>query len=577
MTSPIENKTKKKSIFHVEWGPFYVLIKMLLANSLTIDWKGNKKKAIIKLVTSLIGFAATIALSYLFFYLCQLFGIFSLLSSVPMSVPSIIINILVIFSFIGVLGRTTNELYFASDNKVLLTLPMNGNTLFLGRLGVSFINLYLKALKIEIPFLLGYYLVSGYPIYMYFVIFVIWAIIDLVMLLLAAILSIPNYFLKRYLKTHTLANAITLSVLITLILAFCSFLIGIIPNKIDIFSNWGPYFNAIQNGLNFYTSKLSFFYYASMVCLGGFTGYNFSFFYGYGVAGLYTFLILIGSLVILFFLSLLLAGPFYLHLASGNDEIQAKTKTNKKYSLKADSPYRSQFYKEFLLFVKDSSFTPNYVGIFLALPLLLALISKLFGAMDVNIRGEAMAQVVLLLILLLIALTANGLVANLYSKEGGAFKLNHTYPLKDEVIITSKIIYPAILGSLSIICTTFVMASIRMQTFTSTVFMGLGATLIYLGHLLFSAGVDFSNPKETFGEGSFLSRNENRSYILAFATSFLVAILYYFYLQDPIKWLNDVPSTAGFKIFLLGIIFFLINLVLYRKKIKYIYSKGESL
>ena len=151
------------------------------------------------------------------------------------------------------------------------------------------------------------------------------------------------------------------------------------------------------------------------------------------------------------------------------------------------------------------------------------------------------------------------------------------YSLKDEVIITSKIIYPAILGSLSIICATFVMASIRMQTFTSTVFMGMGATLIYLGHLLFSAGVDFSNPKETFGEGSFLSRNENRSYILAFATSFLVAILYYFYLQDPIRWLNDVPSTAGFKIFLLGIIFFLINLVLYMKKIKYIYSKGESL
>ena len=79
MTSAIENKTKKKSIFHVEWGPFYVLIKMLLANSLAIDWKGNKKKAIIKLVTSLIGFAATIALSYLFFYLLTLQAMFFLL------------------------------------------------------------------------------------------------------------------------------------------------------------------------------------------------------------------------------------------------------------------------------------------------------------------------------------------------------------------------------------------------------------------------------------------------------------------------------------------------------------------
>lgn len=582
MTSiEVKKKAKKRSkianLFSIEWSSFWVLVKMLLANYLSIDWKGNKKKAIIKCITSFIGFAVVVALSYLFFTLCNMFGIFSLLSSVPMSVPSIIVTILIIFSFIGNLNKVTDDLYFANDNKVLLTLPMNGGTLFLGRLGVCFVNLYLKALKVEIPFLLGYYLVSHYPIYMFIVLFFVWALIDLVMLFLAAIISIPTYFVKRFLKTHNLVNTLVLTLVIVLILGVCSYLISIIPDKIDIFSNWGPYFAVIQNGLNFYTNKMSFFFQTSMVYLGGFTGYSFSYLSGYGIGGLWTLLTLIGLLIVLFFLTIFLASPFYLALASGNDEIQGKNKKKKENKFTVASPLFSQYKKEWLLFIKDGTNTPNYIGLFLALPLLLALISKIFGAMDVNIRGENMVQVASLLILLLISLSANGMLANLYSKEGGAFKLNRTYPLKDKTIITSKIIYPLIVGTISILATTFVIANIRQSSFEGTLYMGFGACLIYLGHALYSAALDFSNPQDIFGEGSFLSKNENRSFILAFVTSFLVSILYYLYLTDPIKWLSTVPSSAGFKVLLLGIFFFLVNLTIFLRKIKYIYSKGESL
>lgn len=580
MTSSLEKANKKgalKRFFHVEWGPFWILIKMLLANALSFDWKGNKKKVIIKAVTGVLGFAAVIAISYLFFYLCVQFSIFSLLSAVPMSVPSIIVNVLLLFSFLGSLGRVTDDLYFANDNKVLLTLPTNGNTLFLSRLAVCFLNTYLKALKLEVPFLIGYFVASGYPLYMCFAIFPIWAIIDMVLLLLASLLSVPNYYLKRFLKTHPLANALTISVFITLLLSLCGFLIGIIPDKIDIFSNWGPYFAIIQSGLTFYTKELSFFFEASKVYLGGFTGFSFAYFSGYGLNGLWTFLALLGLLPILFVSCLSLASPLYLRLASGSDELQGKGLTKRATQNRAMSPNESQFHKEFLLFWKDETITPNYVGVFLALPLILSLVSKIFGAMDVNSRGEGMVQVASLLILLLIALSANGLIARIYSEEGAAFKLNRTYPLKDSSIIGSKLLLPGFFGVLSIFASVISMAFIRKSAMESTFLMGFGAVFIYLGHLLFSAGVDFSNPKETFGETSFLANNENRSIILALATSVLAAVLYYYYLQDAILWLHDVDSSAAFKVLLLGILYFSVNLVLYLRKIKYVYKQGESL
>lgn len=580
MSSSLIKENKKSSLkrfFHVEWGPFWILIKMLLANALAIDWKGNKKKVILKAVTSILGFAIVAAVSYLFFYLCVQFSIFSLLSGVPMSVPSIIVNILLIFSFLGSLGRVTEDLYFANDNKVLLTFPTNGNTLFLARLAVCFLNTYLKALKLEIPFLIGYFLMSGYPIYMCFVIFFVWAIIDMVLLLLVALLSVPNYYLKRFLKTHQTVNAFAIGTLIVLVLALCGFLIGIIPDKIDIFSNWGPYFAIIQSGLTFYTKELSFFFETSKVYLGGFTGFSFSYFSGYGINGLWTFLVLLALVPVLFVSCLSLASPLYLRLASGSDELQGKGKKGNEENKNVLSPNKSQLHKEFLLFVKDEAITPNYVGVFLALPLILSLVSKIFGAMDVNSRGEGMVQVASLLILLLIALSANGLIARIYSEEGAAFKLNRTYPLKDSSIIGSKLIIPSIIGIISILASVLSMAFIRRSTMESTLYMGFGAMFIYVGHLLFSAGVDFSNPKDSFGETSFLSNNENRSVILAFVTSILIAILYYYYLQDSILWLHDVATSAGFKVLLLGILYFLVNTVLYLRKIKYVYKQGESL
>ena len=565
------------AFFRVDWRAFWVLVKMLLANSLSLDLKHNKKKAIIKLLLSVLGFAVVVALSYVFFFLCSSFQIFSFLGFVPMDVPSIVVTLLLLFSFIASLGRVCEDLYFANDNKVLLTFPTNGNTLFLARLGVCFLNTYLRSLLLEIPFLIGYFAVSGYPIYMYVVVFFIWALIDLTMLLLCSLLSIPVYYVKRFLRTHSLVNTLVLSSLIALFLGLCIFIIVIIPNKIDVFSNWGTYFAKIQSGLRFYRNNMTPIYWASMMYLGNFTGFSFSYFSKGGIAGLFTFLIVFGSCLILFIASLALASPLYLSLASSTGELQAKARKKEGKRAMALPPLVSQIKKEALLFFKNSAFSSGYLGIFVMLPLLLSLLAKFFGAMDLNSRGQGYVQVVLLLVTLLLALSANGAIARIYSEEGGAFKLARTYPLKERYAVSSKLIIPGTAGVLSLLASTIALLCIRPEMAEGTAFMGVGAILVYLGHLLYSAGLDFTNPKSNFGEASFFDSTENRATIMGLITTALLCVFYYLYFQDKIVWLPSIESTAGFKVFLIGIVYLALNVLLYVRKIKYVYKTGEAL
>lgn len=575
-TNANKNSISIKDIFHVNWKAFRVLISMLLANSLSMDWKKNKKKSIINVTLKIVAFAAAVAVSFVFFYFCKKLNIFSLLPYVPMTVPSIIINIMLVISFLTTLMKVTNELYFANDNKVLLTLPTNGGTLFLARLFVAYINTYIKALSLEIPFLLGYFIVSGYPVYMYFIVFVLFLIVDLAFVLASAIISIPLYFIKRFFISYPLAKNIAALIFVVAVIAGVSVLIAIIPEKIDIFTNWSPYFYRIQDGMKWYMNNMSFLYQTSLMYLGGFNGYAFKYFSGIGANGLWTFIAFLGSLPILYMVALSLATPFYLKLASGNDELLPKQSKKQKKSYKTNSVL-SQIKKEFLLYLKDSEIAPSYTGMFVFLPLLLALICKIFMAMDLNSRGLSLVQVAMLLITLLIVLTMNGMVARMYSQEGGAFKVARTYPVKNGLLISSKIFIPALLGTISIIVSYVIIANLRKELFAENLLLGAGILCVYLGHLLYSASLDFTNPKASFGDVSFLSNNENRSIVMAFIISALLGYLFYLFTQDSAIWINSIQMTSSFKLLLIGVLYLAFNIVGYIRKIRYVYAKGESL
>lgn len=579
MSQALLEKEKKalKSPFHFEWKPFKTLVKMLLANTFSLDLKHQKKKAILQLLLALLAFAAVTGISFLFYYVSIRFMIFSLLAYVPMSVPSILVSILLIFSFIGTLSKLCDALFFAPDNKILLTLPASGTTLFLARLFVFFLKVYSRSLLLEIPILLGYFLISGYPFYMIPLLFVFFAFIDLLLVLVASLFAMPLYYCKRFLRTHGKIRFLWDGFWLLLLVALASFLIALMPEKIDIFSNWAPYFAKIQQGLSFYTNSLSFFYRLSMVYLGNFTGFSFSFFSGNAIPGLWYFLGILLLIPMTLFLSMLFVGPFYLRLASESGELLARVKGKGEEKSRVHSPAMSQLKKEGILFFGDSSLFSSYLSAFLFLPILFALLNRFFGAMDLNYRGEGYVQIVDLLLLCLIATSANGLVSRLYSAEGGAFQLARTYPIGSPFLIGSKLIFPALFGSVSILSTSAILSALWPKMGDVLGILGVASLFIYLGHLLYSASLDFVSPKTAFAETSFLSNNENRSVIASFFTSGFFALLFYYFSRDPLLWFGSVPLTASVKILLLSLLYLGLMGLLYYRKLRYVYMRGETL
>ena len=93
MTGNEAKKIKERRLkdrFGIDWASFRIITRMLLVNTLNLDFRTKTKQAVIKLTSAVIGFVVFVAISFGFFFFASKFNIFSILAFVPESVPSII-------------------------------------------------------------------------------------------------------------------------------------------------------------------------------------------------------------------------------------------------------------------------------------------------------------------------------------------------------------------------------------------------------------------------------------------------------------------------------------------------------
>lgn len=92
-------------------------------------------------------------------------------------------------------------------------------------------------------------------------------------------------------------------------------------------------------------------------------------------------------------------------------------------------------------------------------------------------------------------------------------------------------------------------------------------SFIYIGHMLYSAGLDFTNIKSNFLNDGTTPKQFKTSTILAFIIPFAIMGLFYLYIGDG--------STAYLKIMIIGIIYLIINIVLFIFKAKLLFKEGD--
>ena len=547
-----------------------------LKDKIDFSWVKSKKTLIQSIVFGVLKFAVVIALVYLVLFLLTFVGFISKYQDI-LPLFTMFLTVIFVLSLFSSIYNLTKSLYFADDNKVLITLPVNANKLFFSKLFVYFFYELKKSFGLLIPGILGFLIFesSGYKgIEVTFLSF-IWMIVPVILLimvqvLLSAILSIPFLFIYRLFKRVQVLELVLIIALIVGLIVAAVNLINLIPETIDLDVQWPSMVSGFENFILGFDRNIYPLNYYSRLIFGEISGSGIH----YQLQGV-TFLktaIMIGGIVVLILLSFLLIKPFYFRMIyrtfeyDKNPQLVAKRNIlHKKYVTFAN--------KEFKLSFRDFDISGSYIAVYIIVPILLFFMDRVMSAISTSMRGDNIAIAINALLTILPLLASNSTIATLYSKEGRTAYLTKSNPVNPFIPLTSKLLFNLLFSIPSIVACSIIFANFSgLGALIATLF-ALSVLLIQYAHIFYCAAQDIMNPQNevyaTTGS-DFNNPNETRATIVAFVGSFVIAFAFYLLLNESIRLYNSYVS-AFIKLFVAAILLFAGFLLLFVKKIKAFY------
>ena len=222
------------------------------------------------------------------------------------------------------------------------------------------------------------------------------------------------------------------------------------------------------------------------------------------------------------------------------------------------------FLKEILLDVRTPGLLLSNFMLLIITPLAIALLNALFAAISTSFQGETFTIMFNVLIIMLIVLASNVSMASIYSREGKTSYMLKAMPINYMASLTFKLVIRAFIVIASIGLTCFLYSLYCKIPYVRYELLFFTFVFIYVGHLLWSAELDFMNPKDnlyaTIGTG-VNNPNETTSAILTFVIAFLTMGISYFLISTEV-------SLAFYKLFFIGLAFCAVRIFLFVYKIK---------
>ena len=224
----------------------------------------------------------------------------------------------------------------------------------------------------------------------------------------------------------------------------------------------------------------------------------------------------------------------------------------------------SIFLKEILLDIRTPGIILSHFLLFIITPLAIALLNAIFGAINTSFQGESFTIMFNVLIILLIVLASNVSIASIYSREGKASYMLKAMPINYMKSLTSKLVIRAAIVILSLLATCIIYNHYSHIHYLRADLLFLSLVFVYLGHLLWSAELDFMNPQDRlYAEvGTNVNNpNETVSSVLTFIISFLFMGIVFFLVSREIR-------TAFYQILVISLLFFGCRIGLFILKIR---------
>ncbi len=556
-----------KDSFSESYRALLTLVKMQLKEKMDMSYLRSTRRLIFKLVWLLIEFAAITAVLAVIFYFVKLLNLFSLVHDIPVSVVSIVFAVMMLLSLVTDTVGLMKSLYFSKDNTVLLTFPATPSLVFFSKLVVYYIYELRKSFMFTIPMFIAYGIIKGYSLYYYPWLILMFFLVSIIPVLLAALLSIPSMFVYVFLnKAKVLQYILYAGAAIVGIVAVWG-LIGLIPDDINFIESWGETYWEIQAFLRQYTKNFAIIYAFTELIVGRTVGLTTTVFHS---GTLPTLLIVIGIMLVLLLLCFVLSKPLFYRMASTPFEFKKKNLIKARENKKS-SPFLSAIKKEFIIGLRSNSFIKLGFVLVVIMPMAIFLLNRIYGAMSTRHLGTQMTICFSYMIILLILLMTNIDIASVYSRDGSSSYLNKVQPAPYVLLLISKLVFPMLIALLGTVFTVNIFAKEGALSAPDAILIGISVYAIYIAHIFSSAESDIMNPQyEQYATFNDQANNPNEtgsgvSAILVSAIFFVIAI-FLTSRSDPAAWIK----VAGISVAFAGV-----KIFTYLSKIKAFYKEKQ--
>lgn len=571
-------KVKDKNGFSLK--KLWALVMVQFREKVDFSWAKERKTLIQKIVFSILKFllvaGGTFGAGYILMFTRTIYA------NDFVNVYLIFFTVYTALNVINITVGLMKSLYYAEDNKLLVTFPVTSNVLFLSKMLVFFLAELKRSLDMLVPVTLGLILCGVTqgkisPICIFYSIIVLIIVVGL-MVVFGALFSIPACYIYKAFKTIPILELISFLLLSAGVVALIVVAIGFIPENIDLMNEWPQMRESAQNTVDNFSNYIYPFTFIVRTIVGNPTyvkgiGITYSFNFVSVLQSFALFGIMVVSAIGIFFL----IKPFYFYMMSKSFEFD-KNPVDQERINPVHKRYITFINKEFKITFRDFEISGSYLFVYVLVPVLLLFIDTMFSAINRRLDGFIMTYAFNVLLMTIPYLASNSMIATLYSKEGRAAYIKKTKPVSPLMPLTSKLVFnlglsiPSILAC-GIVFYNFAHADGQGVGVLSTILLSLTVLFVQYAHIFYSATLDIMNPQNeryaTQGE-DFVNPNERNSTIVGFIAAFVLAFITFFLLEDSAGRTGSYDE-AFLKICLIGLFSCISCFVLFVLKIKAYY------
>jgi hypothetical protein len=450
-----------------------------------------------------------------------------------------IYSLLFLMLLISTTLSLTRNLYYADDNKVLLTLPVTGNEIFISKLLASFIYDLQRSIMMFLPVFFAFGLVNGAGGFYYLAVILGVLLTVSLVTVLSALLSIPMLFVIAFLRKNQIIQVTAFAVMLTGIIWGVFYLINLVPENFNILSNYIKYYKSLQNILLTIQNAVGPLYALTLMIVGitertpAIKHIDFS--SQSVLTMLSVFGIIVGAMIVIWFAT----KPIFDYMAAKQFETNGRTR-RKKMKNPTHSSFISQIKSEIISYLREPNKFFSVTVYLFVLPFAVILLNKIFSNINMNPVGQKLAVQVNLLLILLFLMSSNAHAASSLSSEGVSFTMLKTRPIKVRNTIIAKLLIPYLFSIFSLLATVILLEKyanfigLLRGDIVKIFFIALFANT---AHIFWSVDMDITNPQQkNYINGQHITRNPNEiaSVLVGVAISFVFFAIAYTLFKDNV-------------------------------------------